>query len=1294
MTANLQDLHISKLKNISKLASAITMLIGGAALVGWWFNFALLTSISPQFAPMRANSALSFLTGGLALWLLHSNSTALHWVTLRRACVVLVALIGILTLSEYLFHWNLGIDQLLVGDTARPDNPFPGRMAPITALNFSLLGIAFLLIDRPRQYYAAQLLAVIAGLFALFGLLGYLYGVESFYQIILFSSLPPETALTFPILCIGLLYAAPDQGWMAILINPGPGRVLSRRLVPAALIVPIVLGGLTLLGQNAGLYDAAFGLALFALLSIVIFSLLIFTSAVALYHIDIARQQAENDLRLLNAELDGRVLERTEQLTRVNQQLNNEVTERKQIESALRESEERYAILFRNSPAAITLTRLDDGHYLDVNESFLRLVGFDRAEVIGHTAVELGLVSRTDRAKNIQGLQERGLLRDFEASLKTKSGEPRLCLISAEQVEIGSDACSLSILYDITERKRVERESERLKNALDRMAEGAQIISYDWRYVYLNDSAALQGIRPKQELIGHTMPEMYPGIDQTPLFTVMQRCMTERTSEHFENQFTFPDNSVGWFDLSIQPIPEGIFILSTDISARKQADAALHKSEERFAKAFSSSPAALTITRLSDGFFIDANENFLNLFGYTRAEVIGRSYPDLSINTNPAEWAELMRQLGESGAVRNYEIMLQTKSGDPRNMLFSADTLELNGEAHVLTTLFDITLRKQAEAALRESEERFQLVAWATRDAIWDWDLKTDTIWWSDGLQKLFFYKSEEVNPDASWRAEHIHPEDRDKVLKSIQEILDRSDEFWSKEYRYRRSNGEYADVFDRAYILYDEQRKPKRMIGAMIDISERKQTEAALAQEHDLLQALLDNIPDTIYFKDAASRFTRINKAQARVLGINEVSQAVGKTDADFTFSPDLAASFYAEEQQLLQTRRPLIDRQEFNPTPDGQPRWFSATKVPMIDRHGRVSGLIGISRDITQRIKAEEDLQKANGQLTNRVAQMALLNELEEQLQACLAVTEVYQVTARLVSKLFPAEAGALYVINNSRNWVETGSAWGAMPPEALAFGLEDCWALRRGRTHLSGIDQANLPCHHLPSTPPPFSVCMPLLAQGDTLGILHLRAASASNRWDEAQEQLARVIADSVALALANLKLRETLRQQSIRDPLTELFNRRYMEESLEREILRAARTQRPVGIIMIDVDHFKQMNDSHGHDFGDAVLRQLGHFLKERTRGGDIACRYGGEEFTVILPEATLEQTRLRAEQHRQDFQAVPVHHNGQLLASPTLSLGVAAFPEHGAIGADLLKAADSALYRAKHEGRNRVIVSGA
>ena len=178
----------------------------------------------------------------------------------------------------------------------------------------------------------------------------------------------------------------------------------------------------------------------------------------------------------------------------------------------------------------------------------------------------------------------------------------------------------------------------------------------------------------------------------------------------------------------------------------------------------------------------------------------------------------------------------------------------------------------------------------------------------------------------------------------------------------------------------------------------------------------------------------------------------------------------------------------------------------------------------------------------------------------------------------------------------------------------------------------------------------------------------------------------------MALANLQLREELHAQSIRDPLTGLFNRRYLEESLKQQIHFARRKKQPLGMIMLDVDYFKRFNDTYGHDAGDLVLQKIAAYLQNHIRGSDIACRYGGEEMMIILPEASLENTRQRAEQLRSGIKGLNIRHNKQSLGKITVSLGVSAYPEHGSSSQELFEAADSALYQAKAQGRDRVITA--
>jgi diguanylate cyclase (GGDEF)-like protein len=226
---------------------------------------------------------------------------------------------------------------------------------------------------------------------------------------------------------------------------------------------------------------------------------------------------------------------------------------------------------------------------------------------------------------------------------------------------------------------------------------------------------------------------------------------------------------------------------------------------------------------------------------------------------------------------------------------------------------------------------------------------------------------------------------------------------------------------------------------------------------------------------------------------------------------------------------------------------------------------------------------------------------------------------------------------------------------------------------------------------------SVCLPIVGQGQTLGLLHV--AAYHEEWDNPKQgeitlRRLRTMADRVGPALANLKLRETLRTLSIRDPLTGLFNRRYLEESLVRELHRAARSDKPLSVIMIDVDHFKRFNDQFGHEAGDLVLRTFAEIIQQHIRKSDMACRLVGEELVVVLPDAGLDVASARAEALRQAIHDLQLRYQNKPLGSVTASFGVAVYPDHAVTSEALLQLGDTALYRAKHEGRNRVCIAKA
>jgi diguanylate cyclase (GGDEF)-like protein len=361
-----------------------------------------------------------------------------------------------------------------------------------------------------------------------------------------------------------------------------------------------------------------------------------------------------------------------------------------------------------------------------------------------------------------------------------------------------------------------------------------------------------------------------------------------------------------------------------------------------------------------------------------------------------------------------------------------------------------------------------------------------------------------------------------------------------------------------------------------------------------------------------------------------------------------------------------------------------------------GSASALIFV--EMGKRRNVETSLESANAKLTEwnealalRNREIILLGQMGELLQACVSEAEAERILLKFAPDLFPALSGALSMIKASRNAVERTVSWGDATVSAAVFLPEDCWALRRGLAHGSGSSCGRIKCAHLEETFAGSFVCVPMMAHGETIGVLHLLDGP---HLGESEMRLATMVAERMGLAIANLRLREALKAQSIRDPLTGLFNRRYMEESLERELHRADRDKSTIGVIMADLDHFKQFNDTFGHEGGDAILKEFSALLVAQTRKEDIVCRYGGEEFLIVFPGASLEDAHNRAANLLQATRKVGVVLRGQELGPVSASMGVALYPKDANTMASMIRAADDALYQAKTHGRDCVVLAAA
>jgi len=326
-----------------------------------------------------------------------------------------------------------------------------------------------------------------------------------------------------------------------------------------------------------------------------------------------------------------------------------------------------------------------------------------------------------------------------------------------------------------------------------------------------------------------------------------------------------------------------------------------------------------------------------------------------------------------------------------------------------------------------------------------------------------------------------------------------------------------------------------------------------------------------------------------------------------------------------------------------------------------------------------------------TKLTREMQVLGELNEWLQSSRSQAELFEMVSRALALLMPNTCGEIYVYSNSRDVLDGATGWsGATPAEHIH--PEDCWALRRGRTYEFGRGEIAFACHHAHAADAA-TVCYPLLAHGETVGLLHLRPRDGA-QLDAFLEtrKLAQLCAEQISMAIANVRMRDTLQEQSIRDPLTGLFNRRHLADTLRRAMARANQTNGSVGLLSIDVDHFKRLNDNYGHDAGDMVLRAVGEVLERAVDGDDLAFRPGGEEFMIVLPRADTAEALTRAEAVREDIQAISVRYGEKTLPGITVSIGIALSPRDGTMPQELMQTADAALYGAKAAGRNRVMLS--
>ncbi|GAB4507505.1 MAG: hypothetical protein Tsb0026_03240 [Sulfuricaulis sp.] len=542
---------------------------------------------------------------------------------------------------------------------------------------------------------------------------------------------------------------------------------------------------------------------------------------------------------------------------------------------------------------------------------------------------------------------------------------------------------------------------------------------------------------------------------------------------------------------------------------------ALREAETRYRDLFEGVPVGLCrIT--SEGRFLEANPALVRIAGCPDLEtLLSRNASDFLVDGEERpRWRELMEAGKE---IRDVESRGRKLDGTPMWIRIHARAVR-NDRGKVLYyegVVKDVTETKRSEEEIRQNDTRFQLIARAINDVIWDWDLAQDTLWWNENFKKMFGYQKGEIEPGSESWIKRIHPEDKDGVVSSVHEVIDHGGRFWEREYRFRRRDGSYAHIFDRGYVIRDGQGKPLRMVGAMMDFTERRRAEQALRDSETHLRAIIDTEPECVKLMDANGKLLQMNAAGLAMIEADSAAEVIGRPVLGIVVA-SYREGFRAFSDSVIRGNKATFEFEIVGLK--GTHRWLESHAVPLKSPTDGSPLLLSVTRDITERKRTEERLS---------------------------------------------------------------------------------------------------------------------FLAHYDSL---------------------------------------------------TGLPNRTLFSDRLQQAMIEANRHDRLVGVLFLDLDRFKNINDSLGHDVGDMLLKGVAERLNGAVRKGDTVARLSGDEFTLVLADMAHVDDAVRVAHKILEIFEQPFRILDREL-HVTASLGITLYPFDDRDINGLLRNADVAMYRAKEAGRN-------
>jgi diguanylate cyclase (GGDEF)-like protein/PAS domain S-box-containing protein len=745
-----------------------------------------------------------------------------------------------------------------------------------------------------------------------------------------------------------------------------------------------------------------------------------------------------------------------------------------------------------------------------------------------------------------------------------------------------------------------------------------------------------------------------------------------------------------------------------DVIARIRAEEASQESRINFQSFFDTLDDFLFILS-RDGQILHCNPLVTRRLGYSVEELSRMNVIDLHLSEQKEEVKSIFAKM-MAGECNFCPVSLETKDGHEIPVETKAVLGRWNNQEVLFGISHDISERLQAEEDLRQNEELYRSLIESQGEGLAIVDENENFIFANPASDRIFgvprgFLVGHNL-------AEFVQP-DQFEVIRG-ETVKRLRGERSSYEMEILRPDGEVRSLLITVTPRYSKEGEFSGSFGIFSDITERARSEEALRASEQKFRNLIEQSYDGIVLIDESGMVIEWNHAMEQITGL-ERQQVFGQPYWDVLYNLTEENSPAEHRQELKQVILSSLQSGEgvflyhsteasyFNTR--GETRFTTQTIFPIRTQKGFQIG--GISHDITERKRIEEKLRQTNEQLTKWLNELeahnqetSLLKEMGDLLQSCHELEEAYQVFDQFIRQLFPATGGALYVFEEPAGSLEAVSTWGEKFEETAQINREDCWALRRGRPHRVDNSQKGLLCPHVRISPEHSSLCVPMVAQSESIGLLHIyfyRDAAPEGinytDWLNNHENLAITLADQIGMALANLKMHKILSEQVNHDPLTGLFNQKYFHESLQREIHRSVRREGLLSLLIVELDHLTEINTLYGQDARNEVLAAGAKFLEGHIRPGEIACRYHGNIFCLILPDVSCEAAWLRAQDLLDEFKLLRFHWQAKEIGSLTLSIGISTYPEFGKDSESLLQTAETALNLAKSGGYDRICLPG-